>query len=47
MAPPRRDAVLSETLDSAPTQRDRHIQTIADKGRIAWQRSSGYTSGLA
>ena len=25
-----------------PTQRDRHIQAIAEKGRMAWQRDSGY-----
>lgn len=42
MAPPRRDAVLSDTAETAPTQHDRHIQTIADKGRMAWQWSSGY-----
>ena len=35
-------AVLSETAKSAPTQRDRHIQTIAEKGRMTWQRASGY-----
>ncbi|MCW2239023.1 hypothetical protein M2351_003653 [Azospirillum canadense] len=39
---PRVDAVLSATAETAPTQRDRHIQTIAEKGRLAWQRSSGY-----
>ena len=42
VAPPRSDAVLSETAKSAPTQRDRHIRTIAEKGRMAWQRASGY-----
>jgi len=37
--PPRSTALLSE----APTsQRDRHLQTIAEHGRINWQRSSGY-----
>ena len=44
VAPPRSDAVLSdtaETAETAPTQRHRHIQTIAEKGRLAWQRSSG------
>ncbi len=34
-------AVLSDTAETAPTQRHRHIQTIAEKGRLAWQRSSG------
>jgi hypothetical protein len=40
--PPRVDAVLSATADTDPTQRDGHIQAIADKGRMAWQRDSGY-----
>ena len=42
VAPPRRDAVLSGTSETAPTPRDRHIQTIAEHGRMAWQRTSGY-----
>jgi hypothetical protein len=42
IVPPRADAVLSATADTEPTQRDHHIQTIADKGRMAWQRDSGY-----
>jgi hypothetical protein len=42
IVPPRADAVLSATADTDPTQRDRHIQVIAGKGRMAWQRDSGY-----
>jgi len=42
VAPPRRDAVLSATVEKASTQRDRHIRAIAETGRVAWQRSSGY-----
>lgn len=42
VAPPRTNAVLSATAPTAPTQRDRHIQVIAQTGRIAWQRASGY-----
>ena len=42
VVPPRADAVLSATADTEPTQRDRHIQAIAGKGRMAWQRDSGY-----
>jgi hypothetical protein len=42
IVPPRADAVLSATADTEPTQRDCHIQTIAGKGRMAWQRDSGY-----
>ena len=30
------------TLPTAPTQRDCHILAIAEKGRMAWQRISGY-----
>jgi hypothetical protein len=30
------------TADTEPTQRDGHIQAIAEKGRMAWQRDSGY-----
>ena len=33
----------SQTAESAPTQRDRHLQLIAEHGRMAWQRASGYT----
>ena len=42
VVPPRADAVLSATADTDPTQRDCHIQRIAEKGRLAWQRDSGY-----
>jgi hypothetical protein len=42
IVPPRADAVLSENAKTDPTQRDRHIQAIAGKGRMAWQRDSGY-----
>src|SRR3954462_2625103 len=42
IVPPRADAVLSATADTEPTQRDRHIQAIAGKGRMVWQRNSGY-----
>jgi hypothetical protein len=42
VVPPRADAVLSATADIEPTQRDRHIQAITGKGRMVWQRDSGY-----
>jgi hypothetical protein len=42
IVPPRRDAVLSETAETAPTQRDRHLQAIDERGRMVWQRDSGY-----
>ena len=41
--PPRSTAVPSQTAASAPTQRDRHLQLIAKKGRMGWQKASGYT----
>ena len=41
--PPRSTAVLSENGETAPTQRDRHLQSIAEHGRIGWQKASGYT----
>jgi hypothetical protein len=42
VVPPRANAVLSATADTAPTQRDRHIQRIAENERMAWQRDSQY-----
>ena len=44
IVPPRSTAVPSETAATAPTQRDRHLQHIAKRGRMAWQRVSGYTT---
>jgi hypothetical protein len=43
IVPPRSTAVLSNDVESAPTQRDRHLQSIAERGRIGWQERSGYT----
>ena len=43
IVPPRSTAVPSETAETAPTQRDRHLQNIAKHGRAAWQKASGYT----
>jgi hypothetical protein len=44
VVPPRTTAVPSDTAETAPTQRDRHLQHIAEHGRMAWQRASGYTA---
>jgi hypothetical protein len=44
IVPPRSTAVPSKTAETAPTQRDRHLQLIAERGRRAWQRASGYTN---
>jgi hypothetical protein len=41
--PPRSTAVPSRTAASEPTQRDCHLQLIAERGRRAWQKASGYT----
>ncbi len=43
IVPPRSTAVPSETAATEPTQRDRHLQSIAEHGRAAWQKTSGYT----
>jgi hypothetical protein len=42
VVPPRSNAVPSETAETAPTQRDRHLQLIAERGRRGWQQISGY-----
>ena len=39
--PPRSTAVSSGEPDS-PTQRDRHLAMITDRGRLAWQAATGY-----
>ncbi len=44
VVPPRSTAVPSKTAESEPTQRDRHLQHIAERGRMAWQTASGYTN---
>ena len=43
IVPPRSTAVPSETAENAPTQRDGHLQSIAERGRAAWQKASCYT----
>jgi Transposase DDE domain len=40
--PPRSTAVLSETAETEPTHRDRHLLYIARNGRMVWQKASGY-----
>ena len=44
VVPPRSNAAPSEAAETAPTQRDRHLQHIAEHGRMAGQRASGYTT---
>jgi hypothetical protein len=43
IVPPRSTAVLSEDGETSPTQRDRHLQSIHEHGRMGWQKRSGYT----
>ena len=40
--PPRKDAVVSPTVATAPTQRDLHVLAIESAGRLPWKRMSGY-----
>ena len=44
IVPPRTTAVPSDTAETAPTQRNRHLQHIAEHGRMAWQKASGYST---
>jgi hypothetical protein len=40
IVPPRVTAVLSETAETDPTRRDRHLQCSVEKGRLGWQKAS-------
>jgi transposase len=40
--PPRSTAVPSGTAETAPTQRDRHLQMIQERGRLGWQKAVNY-----
>ena len=42
VVPPRANAVPSDAAETAPTQRDAHLRCIAERGRMGWQRASGY-----
>ena len=42
MVPPRANAVPSAAAERAPTQRDAHLRCIAERGRLGWQKASGY-----
>jgi hypothetical protein len=42
IVPPGAGAVASAAAETAPTQRDRHLQMIAERGQMAWQKASGY-----
>jgi hypothetical protein len=34
--------VPNDTAATVPTQRDLHLQLIAERSRMAWQKASGY-----
>jgi transposase len=40
--PPRSTAVPSDTAETAPTQRDRHLRMIQERGRLGWQKAANY-----
>src|SRR5215213_6762314 len=40
--PPQSTAVLSDSADTAPTQRDRHLRIIQERGRLGWQKTVNY-----
>jgi hypothetical protein len=44
VVPPRSTAVPSDMAATEPTQRDRHLQCIAEHGRMGWQKRSGYNA---
>jgi hypothetical protein len=42
IVPPRIGAVASASAGIEPTQRDRHLQMISERGRMARQKAGGY-----
>jgi hypothetical protein len=42
VVPPRANAVPSEAAEITPTQRDAHLRCIVERGRLGWQKASGY-----
>jgi hypothetical protein len=40
--PPRAGAVASSTTDTTPSQRDMHVRMLEERGRMGWQRATGY-----
>jgi hypothetical protein len=44
VVPPRRGAVPSTSAETDPTQRDRHLELIAERGRMGWQKATGYNA---
>ena len=44
VVPPRATAIPNASAETDPTQRDCHIQVIAEQGRMGWQKTSGYNT---
>src|SRR3954462_2753732 len=42
VVPPRANALPSDAAETAPTQRDALLRCITERGRMGWQRVSGY-----
>ncbi len=42
VVPPHSSAVPSTAAETTPTQRDAHLRCIIERGRMGWQRASGY-----
>ena len=42
VVPPRANAVPSGAAETMPTRRDVHLRCTAERGRMGWQRASGY-----
>jgi hypothetical protein len=42
IVPPRKGAVPSAAAETEPSRRDRHLRSIAEQGRMGWQKTSGY-----
>ena len=40
--PPRATAVPRDAAETAPSQRDRHLQVIQERGRLGWQKAVDY-----
>ena len=40
--PPRATSTITTTDTGTPAVRDRHVRYIAQKGRMAWQKATGY-----
>jgi len=43
IVPPRSTGVPSDPANTVLTRRDRHLQSMAEHGRVGWQKRSGYT----